>query len=149
MRYRVTHKFQLDIEKEVDAALNDAIPQLVKQRRFTTLLRNGLRLALALDEAESILERGEHPTRDHIQLFDNLYPKALHDLLDRHHAAELERVQRELKELQTRVELSGVQLPQIKERQAVVADDTDLIIKTVKPSGSGSNFLKAMKGFGK
>lgn len=148
-RYRVTHTFQLDLERTVDAMLNDALPNLIRRKRKTPMIRNGLHVALLFDEAERQLEQGEHVGREHLQVLENLYPKAFRDMMDRHHAAELERLQRELKELQQRVEMSGVQLPPVKERVGAVESADDIQITTVKPTNIGKNFFSKLKAMNK
>lgn len=47
-RYRVMHKFWLDITKPGEDWLDEQIHQLKATRQFTTLLRDGLRLILDL-----------------------------------------------------------------------------------------------------
>lgn len=144
-RFRETYRFLLDLTKPENFDLAEQIAKLKAARKFTPMLRDGLRLVLALREGEDALLRDEQPSRASVRMLETLFPRLVKHIADRHHAAQLETLHRELAELRARVDVAGVRLPEI-ERRPVLDDAPALEIKQAATSNPGKNFLKAMKG---
>lgn len=144
-RFRETYRFLLDLTKPENFDLAEQIAKLKAVRKFTPMLRDGLRLVLALREGEDALLRDEMPSRASVRMLETLFPRLVKYIADRHHAERLEALQRELAELRARVDIAGVRLPEA-ERRPALDDIPALEIKKAVSTGAGKNFLSAMKG---
>lgn len=150
-RFRVEHRFWLDITQGADLELDDKIAVLKATRKFTRALRDGLRLIVALWAGEEALAAGREPERSHLRILEAMFPRVIKWIVDNHHAKELERLRHEVAELKNGVAVAAAPAPPPVRPQSVSPAKAPLFNLTpvknddIDPAANFIQFAKGMK----
>ncbi|MBL8165403.1 MAG: hypothetical protein JNJ61_25695 [Anaerolineae bacterium] len=140
---RQMHRFWLSNRKPEEAAVNDMIPVLKRERRFAKAVRDGLRLVIALTEAERQIQAGVGQPQVYIQVLRLLFPNVVRLIEQSAANQELLAMRAQLETMSAQIASGSTPAPVSKPRAAVPT--VDLVVNKAGAGNTAANLLNSFK----